>query len=132
MKKSVKKLTPKEIETFKNELLSERSRLRGDVSSMTKSATKNNKHDDNTTSESHLPLHPADAGTDSFEQEFTFSLLQSGSNRIIEIEEALARIASGSYGICETCDSVIAKERLSAIPYAAQCIKCATAKSSSR
>jgi hypothetical protein len=35
-------------------------------------------------------------------------------------------IEDGSYGECETCGEQIPKPRLEAIPYAAQCIRCAS------
>ena len=38
-------------------------------------------------------------------------------NQLVEIEQALARIESGSYGICEETEEVIEPERLRAIPW---------------
>lgn len=40
------------------------------------------------------------------------------------IEEALGRVDSGSYGICEACDSPISSRRLEVLPAAHLCIKC--------
>ncbi|SJM92532.1 Transcriptional regulator, TraR/DksA family [Crenothrix polyspora] len=42
------------------------------------------------------------------------------------ITQALARIDNGEYGICELCGDKIDYERLSVIPHASMCIKCAT------
>ena len=42
------------------------------------------------------------------------------------IEQAIARIDSGRYGICEVCGEPISKERLAAVPYSNSCIKCAS------
>ena len=44
---------------------------------------------------------------------------------IEKVKQAIARIDSGHYGICEVCGDPISKERLKAIPYACMCIKCA-------
>ena len=41
------------------------------------------------------------------------------------IDEALQRIAQGSYGICERCGEPIAEGRLEALPAAVLCIACA-------
>lgn len=41
-----------------------------------------------------------------------------------QIEDALARIEAGSYGICRSCGNPIRKDRLKAIPYATLCVKC--------
>ncbi len=45
---------------------------------------------------------------------------------IAAIRNAIARIDSGEYHICQTCDEVINPERLKAVPYSVQCIKCAS------
>ena len=39
---------------------------------------------------------------------------------------ALTRMAEGPYGICRTCEASIAPQRLAALPYATQCLVCAT------
>lgn len=44
-----------------------------------------------------------------------------------QIEAALARIAAGTYGVCEACGEPIDEKRLAALPYAARCIECAGA-----
>jgi len=49
------------------------------------------------------------------------------SNHVQEvraIEQALQRIAEGSYGICTDCDGAIAPERLERQPAAPRCIPC--------
>ena len=42
------------------------------------------------------------------------------------IAEILDRIEEGRYGACEECGAKIPKARLSAIPYATLCVKCAS------
>ena len=44
---------------------------------------------------------------------------------IHQIEEALKRIADGSYGVCTQCGDDIAARRLAAQPTATRCIRCA-------
>ncbi len=44
---------------------------------------------------------------------------------IREIQEALDRIADGTYGECESCGKPIAEGRLKAIPEATRCVDCA-------
>ena len=41
-----------------------------------------------------------------------------------EIDEALAKIENGTYGICEMCGEPIRKLRLKVKPYAKYCIAC--------
>jgi RNA polymerase-binding transcription factor len=44
----------------------------------------------------------------------------------IAIRAALQRMQDGTYGRCVTCDAPIGTQRLAALPYATQCIACAT------
>lgn len=45
-------------------------------------------------------------------------------HEIRNIEEAMERIADGSYGLCAVCDKEIKYERLLAYPTATRCIEC--------
>jgi len=40
------------------------------------------------------------------------------------IDDALARLDQGAYGLCEDCDADIAEERLSILPFATRCVDC--------
>lgn len=62
-------------------------------------------------------LHMADAGTDEFDRDFALSMISSDQNALYEIEEALNRIRSGTYGTCELSGQLIEAERLTAIPW---------------
>jgi RNA polymerase-binding transcription factor DksA len=42
-----------------------------------------------------------------------------------EVREALERIASGTFGRCESCSRPIARERLDLVPWARLCESCA-------
>tara|TARA_Y100000588_G_scaffold394943_1_gene518540 strand:- start:964 stop:1365 length:402 start_codon:yes stop_codon:yes gene_type:complete len=44
-----------------------------------------------------------------------------------QAQTALKKIKSGKYGVCETCRRDIAPSRLTAVPWATQCLKCARA-----
>lgn len=102
-------------------LLTLRTRLRGDVTQMTDHAL--NQDHAKTTS---MPIDMAELGTDNFDQELTLSLLGSERIALEQIEAAIARIEDGSYGRCETCGVQIPKSRLHALPFAAQCVQCAS------
>jgi DnaK suppressor protein len=41
-----------------------------------------------------------------------------------EVEEALARVKEGSYGICQECEEPISPKRLQALPWAKFCVRC--------
>lgn len=66
----------------------------------------------------------ADHGTDSYDQEFNLGLVESHEMTLVEINEAIKRIRSGEYGLCEDCGAAIPKLRLQAIPYTRVCIDC--------
>jgi len=73
---------------------------------------------------SNLPIHLADAGSDTFEQDFSLGLLEGEDIEVKEVDEALERIGNKTYGICEECSDPIAENRLKVIPYARLCVKC--------
>jgi RNA polymerase-binding protein DksA len=74
---------------------------------------------------SDLPLHPADLGSDAYEEELTLGLLENEEQLIEEIGAALSRIEQGEYGRCEDCRRPIPERRLRALPYARHCVACA-------
>jgi DnaK suppressor protein len=47
------------------------------------------------------------------------------SRELAQIEHALQKVRTGSYGRCETCEKPISPVRLKALPYATECIGCA-------
>lgn len=47
-------------------------------------------------------------------------------SEIAQIKDAIARIDSGHYGICQSCGEPISEGRLKALPYSDLCIKCAS------
>jgi RNA polymerase-binding transcription factor DksA len=55
---------------------------------------------------------------------FTTSTMDHLAQEIREVDAALARLADGKYGICESCRRSIASGRLRAIPTAKRCISC--------
>jgi RNA polymerase-binding transcription factor DksA len=113
-----------ETKAFKAALESMRARLRGDVSTMAEAALRKTRSEANGDLSS-MPIHMADIGSDAYEQEFTLSLMASEEGTLELIEQALDRIRTRRYGICEECEGVISKKRLEAIPFAATCIRCA-------
>jgi len=51
-------------------------------------------------------------------------ILAAQQKELHEIEEALAKIQNGTYGICEMCEEPIGMQRLKVKPYAKYCITC--------
>jgi RNA polymerase-binding transcription factor DksA len=117
-------MTQAELDNFRQQLLALRNRLTGDVSHLTNEALRH-AGGEASGSLSNTPIHMADLGSDNFEQEFTFSLLQNQEQALEEISQALQRIEQGTYGRCEECHSAIPKARLQALPYTRYCVACA-------
>ena len=117
-------MTKPDLENYRKTLVALRTRLKGDVSHLASEALHANGGDSGGSS-SNAPLHPGDAGTDNFEQEFTLSLMQNQEQSLTEIADALDRIRHGTFGKCEECESAIPKGRLEALPYARHCVTCA-------
>ena len=101
-------------------LLALRARLRGVVIQMADNAL--NQDRSRITS---MPNHMAELGSENFDQELTLSLMGSERIALDQIGAAITRIEEGIYGRCETCGVQIPKARLAALPYAAQCVRCA-------
>jgi len=115
-------LTAAEIRNFKRMLLEKWAEIIGDVSLMENEALKKSRLDA-AGDLSSMPIHMADIGTDNFEQEFALGLMDSERKLLVEIRDALERIADKVYGICEGTGKAISKARLNANPWARYCIE---------
>jgi RNA polymerase-binding protein DksA len=73
-----------------------------------------------TTTDNHL----AETASVTLDREIDYSLEGASSQVLAEIDDALARMDAGTYGVCVTCGSPIGADRLEAIPWARQCIGC--------
>jgi DnaK suppressor protein len=71
-----------------------------------------------------------DAALDAAQDEISSQLAEVESRELANIERALARIRTGSYGECEICGNKIPLARLNALPYATACIDCQRAAES--
>ncbi len=119
------KLTKEELKKFKATLLGLRDQLSRQVGSMESTALNG---------ESDVSVdHMADHGSETFDQDFTLSLIENEEQTIRDIDAALLRIQDGSYGLCEPCIEEprklckpcphIPKARLEAIPYTKLCVE---------
>ena len=113
-----------DLESYRQQLLDLRHRLRGDVSHLTHEAL-HETGGEASGSLSNTPIHMADLGTDNFEQEFTLGLIQNEEQALDEITTALERMDQGLFGRCEDCHKDIPRTRLQALPYTRYCVDCA-------
>lgn len=65
-----------------------------------------------------------DRAVDAVQDELRSQLAEVESRELAEVENALARMREGNYGVCERCGRNIPMARLHAIPYATLCVRC--------
>ena len=70
----------------------------------------------------------ADAGSKTLEREQEMSVNANARDLLDQSTHALRRLEAGTYGICESCGSVIPAGRLRAFPRATLCIACKQAE----
>ena len=111
------KLDKKTIDRFRKILLKERERIIGDVKQMDESSK--------------------EMGTDGiqdigdeaatiYNKQILLTLNENERMRLRELDEALDRIESETYGICEECGEPVGLKRLEVRPVAKYCVPCLT------
>ena len=118
-------LSKTELVQFRNRLLSLSGRLRGDVDNITDGAFGREE-------ESRTPTHPAELGSDNYEQDFALDLIHNEQETLKEISSALKRIEDETFGLCKGCTeegktgrkALIPKTRLKALPWTRNCVEC--------
>jgi RNA polymerase-binding transcription factor len=65
-----------------------------------------------------------DFALDSAQHEINSQLAEVESRELASIENALERMRTGHFGVCEHCSTKIPMARLNALPYATLCIDC--------
>jgi RNA polymerase-binding protein DksA len=71
--------------------------------------------------------HDPEGSTLAFERSQIDALVQQARRHLEEVDAAAARVADGTYGVCQTCGQPIPADRLEARPVARTCIACAQA-----
>lgn len=117
LRKAKSGLSRKQLADFRQLLFDKRRQLMGDVASL------QNDVNEKAGNLSNMPLHMADVGSDHYEQEFSLGLMESDRKTLREIDAAILRIASGTYGVCMMTGLPIGAARLEAKPWARYCIE---------
>jgi RNA polymerase-binding protein DksA len=110
-----------DTERFRRRLLAERQRVCEAIDYLHEE-NPGSIHDE--TQENPADNHPGDVATVTFDRELDYTLEENEERLLGAIDAALARIESGTYGMCRSCGQQIAEERLEALPYTTQCIDC--------
>ena len=68
--------------------------------------------------------HLGETASVTLDREIDYTLEENSGHVLTEIDDALVRLAEGTYGQCRGCGGEIPAERLEAMPWATQCIDC--------
>jgi DnaK suppressor protein len=71
--------------------------------------------------------HDPEGATIAFERSQIGALVRQAQLHLVEIDAAVMRLDTGTYGICEACGGAIGEGRLEARAVARTCIQCAAA-----
>jgi RNA polymerase-binding transcription factor DksA len=108
-------LPPEKIKRLRESLLEEQMNLQQQIESLDASSQESDIGSGN---------HMAEDATAAFDQAAAVSFLRGHRVVLDQVERALARMAAGTYGLCERCREQIDFARLKAIPHAALCMSC--------
>ena len=117
------KLSKKELGDFKKVVLKKKEEILDDIKHISDDTLKKSQKEASGDISGYT-YHMADVATDTYDREFSLGLASNERKIILELDDALKRIEDGSFGICEDCKSLIARNRLKAVPYARLCVKC--------
>lgn len=110
-KRQANELSAKQLEHYRELLIEKLREIIGDMGAMEESVFSGSGE------LSSMPVHLADIGTDSYEQEFSLGLMAGEKKLLAEILQALQRITEKTYGFCEGMGVLIEANRLEAIPW---------------
>ena len=112
-----------ELEEFRQIILQKLEKARADLKLLTEAYTNNSGSDTNDTSPTFKVL---EEGQQVLSKEENSRLAARQQRFINNLENALVRIETGTYGICRETGKLISKERLRAVPHATLSIEAKT------
>jgi len=118
-----KKVTRAEMKKYKEKLLALKEEITKGLKNISQNATSTSQEELSRTS-SGYGTHIADDAADNFEREISLNLASNEAKILADIENALKRIETKEFGICQACQKPIPKNRLNAMPYVKLCKKC--------
>lgn len=70
------------------------------------------------------PASATDAAQGREEERIWLAILECSRDLQAKMDEAVARLAAGRYGVCAVCEEPIPVARLRALPFAVRCLPC--------
>lgn len=118
-----KKLSKKELKEYKKLVLEKKDEILADIKHISDDTLKKSQKEASGDISGYT-YHMADVATDNYDREFSLGIASNERKFIYELDDALKRIEDGTFGTCEDCKGLIAKNRLKVVPYARLCVKC--------
>jgi DnaK suppressor protein len=115
IKKTVSANRAKFLAGAREQLLETRAKLLGEIDSEMRAEREGNKDEG---------MDTYDLASEERDREINFILSDRERVKLQQIDDALARLDDGSYGICESCGLEIGEERLEAMPFTRLCRDC--------
>ena len=125
MTKKIKYSKPK-LKKFRKTILERMENVSREMGDMKNGVLNIDSSKANMSPDSIYSVHMADAGTDSHEREKNFLFLSREDSYYRNLENALERIDSGAFGVCQICGELIPEERMLEVLNATKCVDCKT------
>lgn len=118
MKANAHKISKEDLDLLKKKLLEQQTflikYLKGELDNLGVSDSENMSDD------------ISGGAQDTISHDIQAGLGENASAELANVQEALARIDSPEFGVCDICDKPIMLQRLKAIPHVSTCLKCQT------
>src|SRR5579875_576494 len=101
------KMEQAQLDELRRRLEQGRDNLRGEIDMIQGDVEAGSQYDPEHMSQGN---HPAETGTELFNQERDLALERNLQEQLAEVEHALDKFAQGTYGICDICGREIAPE----------------------
>lgn len=115
-------MTKKEKQNYKKTLLAQKEKIVKKLSQL---------NDESKEVESDIAQDIVDKAESSYTKEFLLSLSNAEREQLRLIDDALRRLPTKEFGICQMCAKEIGKKRLAALPWTPYCIDCQQKKEES-
>jgi len=108
-------LTKKEKNAYQKTLLAQKEKIVRKLSQLTNESKE---------VETDIAQDIVDKAESSYTKEFLLSLSNAEREQLVLIDDALRRLKTKEFGICQMCAKAIGKKRLAALPWTPYCIDC--------
>mgnify|MGYP001178894557 CR=1 FL=1 len=120
-----KNWTAKETDHFKKMIINKRNALLEEINTSKEKADEILK---SSTANALYSSHMADASSDHVELEKAYYMISRNKTFLGYLDKALMMIKNKSFGICQTCNKLIHKERLEEVPHTTKCFDCKSSR----